>query len=336
MGLEKSTRDVVLADGTAVRADMLAIGGKDLNAYAGLNGPYWVDADFDGVPESVNPRAFGLVMEDVDFGLALFAPKQGQAQVADLKWAAATATAGRVEFVGLQDVTLKVSNIGLDINLVTGVAAGVDSDAKVIDFAGGEGQRKIQVINGPVSTIALDHDGRLGQYVRATGDVELRVGDFFEVEGSLGFERRSQTVTLADGSSVDTELISIGGTDLSAFVGVGPYRKDLNLDGKVDVRTTFDDAGQRVKEEMDGDFDGRTDWVDHYISGKRTVSEVDTDFNGTFDLFKYYENSKVRRKERDTNADGRVDAWEYLDENGTVVKTGKDVDGDGKMDVREQ
>ncbi len=111
---------------------------------------------------------------------------------------------------------------------------------------------------------------------------------------------------------------------------------DLNLDGKVDVRTTFDDAGQRVKEEMDGDFDGRTDWVDHYISGKRTVSEVDTDFNGTFDLFKYYENSKVRRKERDTNADGRVDAWEYLDENGTVVKTGKDVDGDGKMDVREQ
>ncbi|MFZ5482169.1 MAG: hypothetical protein ACOZNI_35740 [Myxococcota bacterium] len=111
---------------------------------------------------------------------------------------------------------------------------------------------------------------------------------------------------------------------------------DLNRDGKIDVRTEYDDGGQRTKEEMDGDFDGRADWVDHYLGGKRAYSEVDTDFNGTFDLFKYYENGKVRRKERDTNADGRIDAWEYLDENGQVVKTGKDVDGDGKMDVRDQ
>lgn len=111
---------------------------------------------------------------------------------------------------------------------------------------------------------------------------------------------------------------------------------DLNRDGKIDVRAQYDDAGQRVQEEMDGDFDGRADWVDHYIAGKRTYTEVDSDFNGSFDLFKYYENGKVRRKERDTNGDGRVDDWEYLDETGRVVKTGRDVDGDGKMDVREQ
>jgi len=111
---------------------------------------------------------------------------------------------------------------------------------------------------------------------------------------------------------------------------------DLNRDGKIDVRTAFDDAGLRVQEEMDGDFDGRADWVDHYISGNRSYSEIDTDWNGTFDLFKYYEAGKVRRKERDTNTDGRVDFWEYLDEKGSVVKTGKDNDGDGKMDVRDQ
>jgi hypothetical protein len=111
---------------------------------------------------------------------------------------------------------------------------------------------------------------------------------------------------------------------------------DLNSDTKIDVRTSFDDAGLRVQEDMDGDFDGRADWVDHYISGKRSYSEVDTDWNGTFDLFKYYEGGKVRRVERDTNADGRVDFWEYLDEQGAVVKTGRDNDGDGKMDVREQ
>ncbi|MEN9761790.1 MAG: hypothetical protein RI906_1616, partial [Pseudomonadota bacterium] len=233
VGFEKSSRDVVLADGTKVRADMLAFGGRDLNAFAGLNGPYRVDSNLDGkidADDTPNGRAFGLVMEDVDFGVALFTPQPGQSAVADLKWGAATATAGRVEFVGLQDVTIKVSNIGLDINLAVGGTASADNDRKVIDFAGDDGKRAIDVINGPSSTIRIDHDGRLGQYVRATGDVELRVGDFFEVAGSLGFERRVQTVTLADGSTVDTELISVGGTDLSAFVGLGPYRKDLNND----------------------------------------------------------------------------------------------------------
>ena len=107
---------------------------------------------------------------------------------------------------------------------------------------------------------------------------------------------------------------------------------DLNRDGRIDVRAEFDDSGQRVTEHMDGDFDGRADWVDHYINGKRTVSDIDTDFDGTFDLHKYYEQGVVRRKERDTNADGKTDFWEYLDPNGTVTKTGRDTDGDGKMD----
>lgn len=111
---------------------------------------------------------------------------------------------------------------------------------------------------------------------------------------------------------------------------------DLNRDGNVDVRTTFDDAGLRVQEEMNGDFEGTPDWIDHYIDGKRSYSEVDTDWNGNYDLFKYYEAGKVRRKERDTNADGRVDFWEYLDEQGQVIKTGQDTDNDGKMDVRDQ
>lgn len=111
---------------------------------------------------------------------------------------------------------------------------------------------------------------------------------------------------------------------------------DLDQDGRIDVRTEFDDAGQRVKEQYDGDFDGRADCVDHFIAGKRTYSEIDTDFNGTFDLFKYYEAGVARRKERDTNGDGRVDMWEYLDEQGTVVKFGRDVDNDGKMDQRDQ
>ena len=111
---------------------------------------------------------------------------------------------------------------------------------------------------------------------------------------------------------------------------------DLNRDGRIDVRTSFDEAGLRVAEEMDGDFDGRADVVDHYISGKRSMTEKDTDFNGSFDLFSYYENGIVRRKERDSNADAKIDFWEYLDDQGAVIKTGRDQDGDGVMDQRSQ
>lgn len=110
---------------------------------------------------------------------------------------------------------------------------------------------------------------------------------------------------------------------------------DLNWDGRIDLRAWFDDNGVITKEEMDGDFDGRVDWVDHYQGDRRVMSEIDTDFDGIFDLFKYYEGKVVRRVERDSDHDGKVDFWEYFDDQGNVVKTGKDLDGDGVMDVRE-
>lgn len=111
---------------------------------------------------------------------------------------------------------------------------------------------------------------------------------------------------------------------------------DLNRDGRVDISSTFNEAGRLVQEQMDSDFDGKVDWIDEYGDGRRTVTKVDTDFNGTFDMVKYFENGMVRRKERDTNADGKVDFWEYLDERGNVIQTGQDIDGDGKMDVRQE
>ena len=77
---------------------------------------------------------------------------------------------------------------------------------------------------------------------------------------------------------------------------------------------------------MDGDFDNRVDWIDHYKGGRRVMKSI-PDYNGAMDLFKYYENGNLRRKERDSKGDGRIDFWEYLDESGTVLRTGRDIDG---------
>ena len=126
---------------------------------------------------------------------------------------------------------------------------------------------------------------------------------------------------------------------------------DLNQDGRIDVWSYFTETGMQEREEMDSDFDGNVDWIDHYQSGKRVMSEVDTANSGQFDLFKYYESKSgeelaggvqaapkgiIRRKERDTDGDGQVDHWEYFDDKGNVIKVGWDIDGDGQMDVREE
>jgi hypothetical protein len=118
-------------------------------------------------------------------------------------------------------------------------------------------------------------------------------------------------------------------------------RTDLDRDGRVDLFSDFDEAGALVEERMDGDFDGKVDWVDHYKGGVRVMAEHDSDFDGRTDTWLYYlpregGGAAIDRKERDTNGDGKVDVWERFDNAGNVVRTGRDVDGDGVMDERDQ
>ncbi len=94
---------------------------------------------------------------------------------------------------------------------------------------------------------------------------------------------------------------------------------DLNKDGRVDVRSYYDQDGRLTREEMDGDFDGQIDWVDHYVNGERGRSEVDTDYDGVFDLFKFFGDGRLLRKERDGNADGRIDHVERFDVDGNLI-----------------
>ena len=54
----------------------------------------------------------------------------------------------------------------------------------------------------------------------------------------------------------------------------------------------------------------------------------------SFDLFRYYENEQLRRKEHDSDGDGKIDFWQYFDDEGKLSKTGRDIDGDGEMDLR--
>lgn len=143
---------------------------------------------------------------------------------------------------------------------------------------------------------------------------------------------------------VDVDLDGDGRPDVMNFqrprAGAAPLivRKetDLNRDGRVDVRSFFGETGQIDREEMDGDFDGTFDWVDHYQGGRRVMSEVDTDYDGSTNIWSYYDGNVITRQERDEDGNGLVDYWIRFDAEGNAVRTARDLDGDGKMDVRDE
>jgi hypothetical protein len=124
--------------------------------------------------------------------------------------------------------------------------------------------------------------------------------------------------------------------------------QDINFDGKIDIVSFFSLAGVLEREEYDGDFDGKTEITDYFQpqaacsnAPLRVSSEADTDFDGRPDKFTYYTaNAECRprptHEERDENGDGKIDYWLRYDDKGAVVISGKDTNGDGRMDVREE
>jgi hypothetical protein len=114
---------------------------------------------------------------------------------------------------------------------------------------------------------------------------------------------------------------------------------DLNFDGKFDVFTEFDAFGQISRERIDTDFDGDLDTIDLYKDGARVKSDRDIDFDGDFDVFAFYvveTDGRVRldRKESDTDGNGKIDLWERFDLDGKLIRAGRDLDNDGKIDER--
>jgi hypothetical protein len=91
---------VKLADGSSVLADALSFGGDNIDVFAGVDGPYLVDSNADGVITSAdtpNAAARGFSLEDGRFALAIMTPR-GTAPAGDTTpaslWGDRTAAAG--------------------------------------------------------------------------------------------------------------------------------------------------------------------------------------------------------------------------------------------------
>ena len=93
----------------------MTVGGQNLQAFVGINGPYKNDA---GV---INDKAIGIVVEDFDFAVAMMKPTNPLEFFT--KYISLKASAELVSLVGIDDMTLKAERLDVEINLSTPVVS---------------------------------------------------------------------------------------------------------------------------------------------------------------------------------------------------------------------
>ena len=127
--------------------------------------------------------------------------------------------------LGVIDLAEAAALLGGDSAAFTAAGnADADHDGK-IDPLGFE-------VNTGGTPVYLSMDSPL---IRAEGRVELDVLGVVTLSGSIAFEMGPvENITLTDGSSKDVTTMTIGGADISAFVGIdGPYWTDLDGNSEV-------------------------------------------------------------------------------------------------------
>ncbi|MFM7342354.1 MAG: hypothetical protein ACKO3Q_06675, partial [Betaproteobacteria bacterium] len=135
------------------------------------------------------------------------------------------AEAASARLVGVPDVTIAVRDVAVSINLAD------QATDRVIDFANSD----FSVLTGPESSRLLSMDGAHHEMLSVSAGITLELSDYVYLDGTAAFEKRSDSVTLADDTKVAVDALTVGAANVSAFAGLGgAYRVDSNADGVVD------------------------------------------------------------------------------------------------------
>jgi len=196
----KKSSSTITVGTERVAIDQLLIGGTVSSAFAGINGP------------ASSASALGLVLTNVSFGLALMKPRN----VADTRsWTALKAEVGSASFIGVDGLTVSVSDLAVAVNQSSGVG----------NTAAAFAASPLSIATGPTTDVQLDFDGEL---LQASGTVELDVFGFFTANGTFAFEKSTSDLKLSDGSTVAVNQLLLGATIDSAFAGVSGTGLELS------------------------------------------------------------------------------------------------------------
>lgn len=106
---------------------------------------------------------------------------------------------------------------------------------------------------------------------------------------------------------------------------------DLDLDGRPDRTSFFDEQGRLRRVQSDFDRDGRVDEIALYEAGSLIEKHRATSLDGKLDTWDFFQGGRLVRTERDEDGDGIVDQWwEYPAPGCPLIHV--DVDADGRPD----
>ncbi|MFN9040515.1 MAG: beta strand repeat-containing protein, partial [Planctomyces sp.] len=192
LGVKKSEFDLALSssDTTTQRVNLLTVAGDNLSAFAGMN--------------AASPDRTGLSLSNLNFALALASDKADP----DRRWTTLQATAGAVAVTGISGVTMSSSNLAVTIN------------RKAADDTLANYSRTPLTLSTGAGTKTIDLNSNVGPLVEASGTLNIAVQNFFTVNGGFAVRSARDTVTLSNATTVDADLLTIGGDNVSAFAGL--------------------------------------------------------------------------------------------------------------------
>ncbi|NBO66315.1 MAG: hypothetical protein EBU88_15970, partial [Acidobacteria bacterium] len=199
--VKRTEYTATLNDGTSVPAWALVINSVNGGFFAGFNGP------------ATNSDATGLAVNNVNGALAVLIPKDASDK---RRWVAASGTGNSVALLGLPELTMSASNIAVELNQPLGTNSTGSANTSVVNFTG----NALSVLMDDGSTVNISHPGSSGALLKVAANATVGIADFFSVSGNFGIQSSTRSVTLSDGSSVDAQILTIGGTNVSGFAGV--------------------------------------------------------------------------------------------------------------------
>ncbi|MCJ8345266.1 hypothetical protein MJH12_06985, partial [bacterium] len=188
---QKFSGEVKLSDNSTKAVDFMTIGANGVDAFAGLNGG--------------TSKEFGLKLGGVNFALVIATDQEDSSN----SWTSLKANASSVSLVGIDGLTVAATSVDVAINIA-------NSNDVVVDYK----SKKLTVATSSSTDIELDLDGSKNEMIQVSGNLDLNIFDFFTVKGGFAFEKSSQVVILADGSEAEVNLLTLGGSNVSAFAGI--------------------------------------------------------------------------------------------------------------------
>ena len=208
---------ITLSNGHTGTASVTTVGVSDAYAFFGTGGPYW-DSNGDGVVspgETPSAGAMGLAIGNVSLALALVKADAGQFTTDGFTSGFALEASGSVSLVGISAITASIQSVQVSLNQAT------STSGAAVDWKASFGGTGLSVDTGGGNSTLLAETGTIFQ---ASGSVTIAIGGFVYLQGNVAFTKGTQkTVTLVGGGTDTVDVLTIGASDVTAFVGVnGP------------------------------------------------------------------------------------------------------------------